>query len=139
MNLKGIISISGKGGLFKVIGQGKNNVIVQDLESGRKFPAFATNKISALEDISIYTEDDDVLLADVYTSLYDKTGGKAAMSHSSNLDELKSFFDTVLPDYDKERVSNADLKKVFQWFNILHKADLLKPEVAESKGSSEEE
>ncbi|MFT5601371.1 MAG: hypothetical protein ACI9N1_001614 [Flavobacteriales bacterium] len=138
MNLKGIISISGKGGLFKVIGQGKNNVIVQDLESGRKFPAFASNKISALEDISIYTEDDDVLLGDVYTSMFDKTGGKAALAHSTDIEELKKFFNTVL-DFDKERVSNADVKKVFQWFNILHKADLLKQDEVETEASSEEE
>jgi hypothetical protein len=138
MNLKGIISISGKGGLFKVIGQGKNNVIVQDLESGRKFPAFASNKISALEDISIYTEDDDVLLGDVYTSMFDKTGGKAAPAHSSDIEELKTFFNTVL-DYDKERVSNADIKKVFQWFNILHKADLLKQDEETTEASAEEE
>jgi len=125
MSLKGVISIYGKGGLFKVIGQGKNNVIVQDIESGRKFPAFASNKISALEDISIYTYEDDVLLSDVYLKMSDLLDGKEAANHKTDLEELKGFFEKVLPDYDKERVSNTDLKKVFQWYNILHKADLI--------------
>ena len=65
MNLKGLIAISGKPGLYKVAAQGRNNIIVESLDTGKKFPAFATEKISALEDISIYTYEEDVQLSDV--------------------------------------------------------------------------
>ncbi len=143
MSLKGIISISGKGGLFKVIGQGKNNVIVQDIESGRKFPAFASNKISALEDISIYTIEEDVLLTVVYKKMFAKLDGKDALNHKADIKELRSFLLGILPDYDEERVNDGDIRKLFQWYNLLLKADVLKAEdkleTEDKKGSSEEE
>jgi len=143
MSLKGIISISGKGGLFKVIGQGKNNVIVQDIDTGRKFPAFASNKISALEDISIYTIEEDVLLTKVYNKMFAKLDGKAALKHKADIKELRAFLLDILPDYDEERVNDGDIRKLFQWYNLLLKADVLKAEdkleTEDKKGSSEEE
>ena len=137
MSLKGIISISGKGGLYKVVGQGKNNVIVESLEDGRKFPAFASNRISALEDISIYTYEDDVMLRDVYKTMYDQFDGKIGPDHKGSVNELRNTLEQVLPDYEKERVTNTDVKKLFQWYNILHKAELLTFE--EEEAAAEEE
>ncbi len=137
MSLRGIISISGKGGLYKVVAQGKNNVIVESLEDGRKFPAFASNKISALEDISIYTIEDDVMLSEVYEKMYDKLDGAEAMSHKSDVSEMRSFLEEILPNYDEERVNNSDVKKLFQWYNILQNTGLLAPE--EEDGKEEEE
>lgn len=128
MSLRGIISISGKGGLYKVVAQGKNNVIVESLEDGRKFPAFASNRISALEDISIYTVEDDVMLSEVYQKMYDKLNGGEAIDHKGDVAEMRSFLGEVLPNYDEERVNNSDIKKLFQWYNILHKAGYLVPE-----------
>lgn len=135
MSLRGIISISGKGGLYKVVAQGKNNVIVESLEDGRKFPAFASNRISALEDISIYTVEDDVMLSEVYQKMFDKLNGGEALSHKGDVSEMRSFLGEVLPNYDEERVNNSDVKKLFQWYNILQNAGLL--EVVE--GAEEEE
>lgn len=126
MKLTGIIAISGKPGLYTVVAQGKSNVIVQSIETGRKMPAFATDRISALEDISIYTIEGDELLSSVYKSMYDKLNGEAAMSHKEDINELKSFFSEILPDFDEDRVHNSDIKKVFQWYNLLHKGGLLK-------------
>ncbi len=119
MDIKGIIAISGKPGLFKVAAQGRNNIIVESLDSGKKFPAFATDKISALEDICIYTYEEDVPLLDVYTKLAEKEGYKASISHKENPSVLREHIQTYLPDYDEDRVYDQDLKKLYQWYNIL--------------------
>ena len=139
MKLTGIIAISGKPGLYTVVAQGKNNVIVQSVETGRKLPAFATDRISALEDISIYTIEGDELLSEVYQRIYDKENGGQAPSHKSDLKELKNYLAEVLPEYDEERVRPSDIKKIFQWYNLLHKADLLKVGVEAEKAVAEEE
>ncbi len=81
MNLSGIIAISGKGGLFTVAGQSKNNVIVESVIDGKKFPAFSSNRISALEDISIYTYEGDELLSDIFKLIFEQEkGGRSAKS-----------------------------------------------------------
>ncbi len=141
MKLTGIIAISGKPGLYTVVAQGKNNVIVQSVETGRKLPAFATDRISALEDISIYTIEGDELLSEVYQRIYDKENGGKAPGHKTDLKELRSYLAEVLPEYDDERVRPSDIKKIFQWYNSLHKADLLKAGVEADKAvaAAEEE
>jgi hypothetical protein len=139
MSLKGIISISGKSGLYKVVGQGKNNVIVESLEDGRKFPAFASNRISALDDISIYTYEEDVLLGEVYKKMKAHTKGKVALDHKDDVTKLRADFKAFMPDYDEERVSNTDVKKLYQWFNLLHKSDLLQFEEEEVVEEAKEE
>ena len=111
MNLQGIISISGKAGLFKVIAQGKNNIIVESLEDGKRFPAFASDQISALDDISIYTFDDDVPLKEVYQTMFEKYEGKVGPKFKSPLKELRAEFLEILPEYDEDRVHDSDIKK----------------------------
>lgn len=129
MNLTGIISISGKPGLFKVIAQGKNNIIVESLSDKKRVPAYAADRISALEDISIYTYSDDKPLREIYQAIFDKQNGGEAPSHKSNIEDLKSFLSEILPDYDEERVYPSDIKKLFQWYNLLLNAGVLVPEV----------
>lgn len=125
MDLTGIISIAGKPGLYKVVAQGKNNVIVESLEDRKRLPAHANNRISALEDISIYTYDEDTPLKSVFTAIYKKEAGKATLSHKEDQVKLNAYLTEVLPNYDKERVYASDIKKVFQWYNLLHKSNLL--------------
>jgi hypothetical protein len=125
MDLTGIISIAGKPGLYKVVAQGKNNVIVESLEDSKRLPAHANNRISSLEDISIYTYDEDTPLKNVFTAIYKKEAGKATLSHKEDQVKLNAYLTEVLPNYDKERVYASDIKKVFQWYNLLHKANLL--------------
>ncbi|MFK8038735.1 MAG: DUF5606 domain-containing protein [Crocinitomicaceae bacterium] len=119
MNLKGIISISGKAGLFKVVAQGRNNIIVQALGENRKFPIFSTDKVSALEDISIYTYEEDMPLVDVYNKLANHEDFKKSINHKENGAELRKKTLEFLPDYDEDRVHDSDLKKLFQWYNLL--------------------
>ena len=135
MNLSGIISISGKPGLYVVVGQSKSNVIVESVIDGKRFPAFASNRISALEDISIYTYDDDILLSNVFRSLYEKLNGDKAPSHKESIEELSKLLRDILPEYDEERVFASDIKKLFQWYNILDTAGklILKEENGEEK------
>jgi hypothetical protein len=130
MDLKGIISISGKAGLFKVVANGRNNIIVQAIDGGKKFPVFATDKISALEDISIYTYEEDVPLVDVYDKLAENEKYQKSISHKESGAKLREKIVEFLPDYDEDRVFDSDLKKLFQWYNLLVDNGLIsKPEV----------
>lgn len=131
MNLSGIIAISGRAGLYKVIAQGKNNLIVESLDDRKRFPAYASDRISALEDISIYTYDEDVALKVIMDSIYKKENAGEALSHKSDQKTLEKYLLEILPNYDKERVYISDIKKIFQWYNILHKAGELKLEETE--------
>jgi hypothetical protein len=119
MDLKGIISISGKAGLFKVVAQGRNNIIVQALGDKRKFPIFSTDKVSALEDISIYTYEEDVPLVDVYVKLAEHENYQPSINHKENGAALRERISAFLPSYDEDRVHDSDLKKLFQWYNLL--------------------
>ncbi|MCO5267415.1 MAG: DUF5606 domain-containing protein [Brumimicrobium sp.] len=125
MDLTGIISISGKTGLFKVIARSKNNIIVESLDDGKRIPAYSTDRISALEDISIYTYEEDMPLLDVYTKIAEKEACKAILSHKESANKLGQYLETVLPNYDKERVYPSDIKKLVQWYNILQKSGLI--------------
>jgi hypothetical protein len=119
MDLKGIISISGKAGLYKVAANGRNNIIVQSLDNDKKFPVFATDKISALEDISIYTYEEDVPLTDVYVKLAKLEDYKKSINHKEPGLKLREKTLEFLPDFDEDRVFDGDLKKLFQWYNLL--------------------
>ena len=140
MNLSGIIAISGKGGLFTVAGQSKNNVIVESVIDGKKFPAFSSNRISALEDISIYTYEGDELLSDIFKLIFEQEKGGEAPSHKDNVNDLKKYLRGIIPEYDEERVFTSDIKKLFQWYNLLHGANKLelkekKKDKVENKGA----
>lgn len=126
MDLTGIIAISGRPGLYKVIAQGKNNIIVESLIDNKRFPAYSTDRISALDDISIYTYDEDAPLRDLLTAIYTKEGGKECPSHKEDMKVLQTYLLEILPNYDQERVYPSDVKKMFQWYNLLHKSGNLK-------------
>jgi hypothetical protein len=142
--LKGILAISGQPGLFKMITESKNSIIVESLDTGKRMPAYSTSKISALEDIAIYTETEDVPLKDVFKAIYEKEDGGAAISHKASGNELKKYFGEVLPEYDRDRVYVSDIKKVIQWYNILHEKEMLdfteeeEPDAEASDGNSAE-
>lgn len=125
MDLTGIISVSGKTGLFKVVAQSKSNIIIESLIDNKRVPAYSTDRISALEDISIYTYDEDFPLREVYKSIAKKTNCGEAPSHKESLKTLEIYLEEILPNYDQERVYPSDIKKIFQWYNLLHKAGLI--------------
>ena len=117
-----ILAISGKPGLYKLVSRGKNNLIVEALDgSHRRLPAFATDRITSLADIAMYTDSDDVPLMKVLENIKALEEGKKIQLNlkTATGDELRELFAKVLPEFDRERVHNSDIKKLFQWYNIL--------------------
>ena len=126
MDLSKILSISGKPGLFKMIGESKNGLVVESLTDGKKSPAFAHERISSLKEISIYTESDDIALWKVLKKLNEVQGGKAVENpKKASSSDLTALFEQVVPDYDKDSVYMSDIKKVFSWYNQLLEKDML--------------
>jgi len=139
MNLKDILAVSGEGTLFKFIAQGKNAVIVENLETGRRFSAGATAKVSALDEIAIFTTGEDMALSKVMDLIHEKENGGEALSHKEPDAALKKYFAEVLPEYDRDRVYTSDIKKVLHWYNILHKLNLLVKEEEKPEESAGDE
>ena len=140
MNLTGIISISGRPGLYKVIAQSKNSIIVESLDTNKRIPAYATDRISAIDDISIYTTEADIPLKEVFVSIFEKEKGNNTLSHKEDMKKLEAYLEGVLPNYDKERVYPSDIRKIFQWYNKLNEKGFIKiekEEVEEPKEDSE--
>lgn len=125
MELSKILSISGKPGLYKMLTQTKNGLVVESMLDGKKFTAFSHERISTLEEISIYTQDEDRPLKEILKAIYEMQEGKAAISVKSSNNEMKAFFEKAVPDYDKENVYVSDIKKVLNWYNVLHEQNLL--------------
>ena len=138
MALKDILVISGQGGLFKYISQGRNNVIVENLTDKKRTTISATAKISMLEDIAIFTENDDVPLREIFRKIQEKENGGAALPHKSADADLKNYFEEVLPEYDKERVYLSDIRKIMMWYNLLHELGITDFEAPEEANAKEE-
>ena len=119
MEFNKIIAVTGKPGLFKVVSQSKTAIIVESLIDKKRVAINATQNVSLLENIAIYTYEEDLPLLEVFKNIYTKTEGKSALSHKESGNKLKSFFAEVLPNYDDERVYTSNIKKVIQWYNIL--------------------
>lgn len=136
MDLSKILSIAGKPGLFKMVGESKNGIVVESLTDGKRFPAFSHERISSLKEISIYTQDDDMPLYDILKNLNDKLESKPVENPKKmSSKDMKSLFGEVVPNYDEEAVYASDMKKVFTWYNQLLEQDLLDftEEVVEEK------
>jgi hypothetical protein len=131
MDIDGIISISGKPGLFKVVTQSTNKIIIEDIETGKRKPAFSSSKVISLADITIFGHIDDLPLGDVFQKIYDKEGGNESKSHKTEPTELREYFESVWEDYNDEEVKDHDIKKIFQWYNMLAKNNVFKTEEEE--------
>ncbi|HPT11803.1 MAG TPA: DUF5606 domain-containing protein [Bacteroidales bacterium] len=138
MNLKDILSISGEGSLFKFIAQGKNAIIVENIETGKRVSVSGSTKVSALEEIAIFTTGEEIQLSKVMDIIWEKENGGETISHKAADADLKKKFGEILPDYDKERVYLSDMKKLFQWYNFLQKRNMLiKEEPVEAEKETE--
>ena len=125
--LKTILSISGKPGLYKLVSQGKNMLIVEAIDATKKrFPAYGNEKIISLADIAMYTDDEEVPLREVFESIKTKENGAAVSldPKKAKPEELRAFLAEVLPNFDRDRVYVTDIKKLIQWYNILVANDL---------------
>ena len=139
MEFSKIIAVSGKPGLFQVVSQSKNAVIAESLIEKKRIAINTTQNVSLLENISIYTYDEDMPLLEVFVAMCEKTAGKEALSHKENSKNLTAFFLEVIPNYDDERVYVSNIKKVIQWFNLLIKIgmDFSKIEKTSEKNTEE--
>ena len=116
------MAISGQPGLYKYVAQSMRGVIVESLIDGKRMNASATSRVSALTEISMFTEGEDIPLAEVFTNIWNYTEGKQAVSHKESAAKIQEEFAKVLPEYDRERVHVSDMKKCFAWYNILVEA-----------------
>ena len=122
-----ILAIAGKPGLYKLVTRGNNNLIVEALDATHKrMPAFATDRITSLGDIAMFTETDDVPLTDVLENLKNLEGGKKASINEKKASsaELREYFSKVLPEWDQDRVKDSHIKKLITWYNILIEAGI---------------
>jgi dephospho-CoA kinase len=136
-----ILAISGKPGLYKLISRGKNNLIVESLDSmHRRQPAFASDRITSLADIAMFTETDDIPLMDVLENLKTLEAGKKASvdPKKASTKELQDYFTKVLPEWDRDRVHVSDIKKLISWYNILIEAGItdFKEEMQPTEGDN---
>jgi len=119
MDLKEILSVSGKPGLFKTIAQTKTGVIIESLTDGKRIQAFASDKISSLGEISIFTAEADLPLREVFKLIQEKNGDQPAPDIKTDDSALKTFFESIIPDYDREKVYVSHMRKIVQWYNLL--------------------
>jgi hypothetical protein len=125
MNLSEIITISGKPGLYKLISKGKNNFIVESLIDKKRIPAFTHDGISSLDNIAIYTINEEVALSDIFEAIYKKENGDLVPDIMKDTNRMKDYFVEVLPEYDQERVFPNSIKKILNWYNILNSNNLI--------------
>lgn len=126
MDLTKIVSIAGRPGLFVIKSQTVGRIIVESVLEGKCSPAFARDRMSSLEEISIFSVDEDKPLKEVFMSIHEKMGDKVDFDYKkASNDELRAKFLEVMPDYDQDAVYPSDMKKVFAWYQMLVDKNLL--------------
>ena len=138
MELEGIINVSGKPGLFKVISKSNNTVIIESLTDKKRTAIYSHNQANLLNEIGIYTYNDTVPISDIFTKIAKKTSCGPSINHKSSKDDLINFFREILPEYDEDRVYISDIKKVIQWYNIMQSVDLIKIQKNKKENKKEE-
>jgi hypothetical protein len=128
MNLRGIVAVSGRPGLFKLVGQNKAGYVLESLDAQKvKIVAnMTTTKLASLEDITVYGEDDDLKLTDVLANMVAAKGNVPDAKAESGV--LKTFFKEVAPGHDEEKVYASDMKKIVSWYHILKDLPLFSEE-----------
>jgi hypothetical protein len=136
MDLNKILSIAGKPGLYKLVAQSKNGLIIESLIDGKRMNAFMNEKISSLEEISLFSHSEYVALKDVLRNMFNLTNGQKAIDNKADDAKIKELFGQVVPDYDQERVYVSHMRKVIGWYNLLLEKgiiDFTEEEVTENK------
>lgn len=126
MGLNTILAISGKPGLFKLLTQTRGGFVAQSLLDNKKISVNAQSNVSVLSEIAVYTLTEELPLNEVFKKIREKeNGGLTSVAHKASKDELEEYFFSILSDYDEDRVYASDIKKIIQWYNLLHKNELL--------------
>lgn len=136
IDLTGFISITGQPGLYKIVAQSKNGIIVEGLSDKKRVNVYASTKVSTLTDISMFTTGDDKPINEIMTAIFDKEKGGPAIDSKADDKAVEAYFAQVLPDYDKDRVYVSNMRKLFSWYNALQSTGNLKTE-EENKDANE--
>jgi hypothetical protein len=134
IDLTGIISISGQPGLYKIIAQSKNGIIVEGLADKKRLNVYASTKVSTLSDISMFTTGDDKPIEEIVTSIFEKEKGGPAIDSKADDKAIEKYFGEILPEYDKDRVYVSNMRKLFTWYNALQTTGNLKKKEENKEG-----
>lgn len=126
MNLEGLINISGKNGLYKVITKSKNMIIVESIIDKKRIPVSSANQANMLDEIGIYTYEDTKPLSEVFEEIAKKENYNQTISHKLSKNKLLEFFRQIVPDFDEDKVYISDIKKVIRWYNLLQNNKIIK-------------
>ena len=135
--IRKIVSIAGKPGLYKLVSQGRNMLIVEALATGRRTPAYAHDKVISLADVAIYTTEEDMPLGQVLEKVKEATNGQPVDVKSYTDADLRNYFATILPNFDQDRVYTTDIRKLFSWYNILIASGITEFVPAEDENAEE--
>jgi len=141
MDLKKILSVSGRPGLYQTIGHSPRGIVAESLIDGKRVTLFSHERISTLEDISIFTTEEDISLKAVLKIIFEKLEGQSAISPKSSANELRLFMEKMIPNYDAERVYDSDLKRLVSWYNLLLEKNLIdnQPDEEETQEAENQE
>jgi hypothetical protein len=128
IDLTGFISITGQPGLYKIVAQSKNGIIVEGLTDKKRLNVYASSKVSTLTDISMFTTGDDKPLNEIITAIFEKEKGGPAIDTKADDKAVAAYFEQIVPDYDKDRVYVSNMRKLFSWYNALQSTGNLKTE-----------
>jgi hypothetical protein len=136
MDLSKIISITGKSGLFRVVAQGRQALIAESLLDKKRIPVHSSVRVSSLDEVSMYTKGDDVLLSKVFEALHAKEKGKLSVDPKGDLEALYDKLGEALPNYDRDRIYSSDVRKFFTWYQILVDAGIFEEQAKEKKAAA---
>ncbi|UUC45251.1 DUF5606 family protein [Flavobacterium cerinum] len=142
MSIERILAISGKPGLYALKLQTRTGFVAESLLDGKKITVGLRSNVSLLSEISIYTYDGEIRLAEVFRAIAEKEDNGPALSHKEDNAKLETYFREVLPDFDEDRVYASDIKKVLNWYNMLQAKGLVSKEApaeAEAQETATEE
>jgi hypothetical protein len=137
IDLSGIISITGQPGLYKIVAQSKNGIIVEGLSDKKRTNVYASTKVSTLSDISMFTTGDDKPIEEIMTDIFKKEKGGPAVDNKADDKEIEKYFSAVLPEYDKDRVYVSNMRKLLSWYNALQSTGNLKEKEENKEGGED--
>ncbi len=138
MGLKGIIAVSGMPGLYKVLAQNKSGFIVESLADKKRQPVSATQRISMLDDITVYMQEDDITLKDVFLKMMSFAEKGTLPDPKGDEKKLRSVFGEIVPGFDSERVYTSDIRKMFAWYHLVKDTVALPDEGEANENASTE-
>lgn len=138
MSFQKILAISGKPGLYELKVQTRSGFVAEALLDGKKITVGLRSNVSLLSEIAVYTYNEEVKLIEIFKTIAAKENGEPTISHKESDDKLKSYFREILPEFDEDRVYTSDIKKIFNWYNILQPKGYVSVEALNTEAKEEE-